>query len=65
MGCQVGPFMCSFTSSRPSGRRCWRTASTPQRLTEQVIGKAHVKKAMAVLLLDLVYVGFKERRMPA
>ncbi len=37
----------------------------PQRLNEQVIGKAHVKKAMAVLLLDLVYVGFKERRMPA
>jgi len=36
-----------------------------QQMSEQVIGKAHVKKAMAALLLDLVYEGFEERRQPA
>jgi len=36
-----------------------------QRLSEQVIGKAHVKKAMAALLVDLVYQGFEEQRLPA
>ena len=36
----------------------------PQASVRTGIGKAHVKMAMAVLLLDLVYEGFEERRMP-
>lgn len=31
-------------------------------MSEQVMGKGHVKKAMAALLLDLVYQGFEDKR---
>lgn len=31
-------------------------------MSEQVMGKNHVKKAMAAMLLDLVYKGFEEKR---
>ncbi len=34
-------------------------------MSEQVMAKAHVKQAMAALLLDLVYQGFAERRQLA
>lgn len=33
-----------------------------KNMSEQVMGKGHVKKAMAALLLDLVYRGFEEKR---
>lgn len=33
-----------------------------KNMSEQVMGKNHVKKAMAALLLDLVYRGFEEKR---
>ena len=32
-------------------------------MSEQVMGKSHVKKAMAAMLLDLVYRGFNEKRI--
>lgn len=31
-------------------------------MSEQVMGKTHIKKAMAAILLDLVYKGFEEKR---
>ncbi len=33
-----------------------------KNMSEQVMGKGHVKKAMAALLLDIVYRGFEEKR---
>lgn len=33
-----------------------------KNMSEQVVGKGHVKKAMAAMLLDLVYDAFQERR---
>lgn len=31
-------------------------------MSEQVMGKTHIKKAMAAMLLDLVYKGFEDKR---
>ncbi len=31
-------------------------------MSEQVMGKGHVKKAMLSMLLDMVYQGFEEQR---
>lgn len=31
-------------------------------MSEQVMGKTHIKKAMEAMLLDLVYKGFEDKR---